>query len=309
MASRLLRNIAVTIGAGLAVGIGKSLASRSTRRAAPVAAPNWEPILSRLETIESRVMRVELTPPVLNAPPPEEIQALSTLVSSQSEDIAALRQDLQKIEMRSAQQVEAFGQKVALLERQVPGHIEAAVNARVAELEHKLRGEFQEIHHRTVDAFADAIEQRVINRITALESNLVEHSRSIVTLREKSLKTDDNLNRLLDAVERLCTRAEAQTQTVNARVAQNPVAESPVETSAVKPVSQAGVPMPNESAAHEGPRPGPESFASHLQEAMEHQVDLEAEPALTAPAPKRDFKSVGVAILGLAFLGLRLIRA
>jgi hypothetical protein len=280
MANRLLRNIAVTIGAGLAVGIGRSLVSRPVRR----PAPNWQPILSRLETIESRVTLVEMAPPVMPAQPPEEIEALSTLVSSQSEDIAALRQDLLKIETRSAQHVEAFGQKVALLERQVPTHIEAAVGAKVAELEQKLRGEFQEIHHRTVDAFAEAIENRVVNRIAALESNLVEHSQSIGTLREKSLKTDDNLNRLLDAVERLCARAEAQTQVVAAH------AEPPVP------------PVPS-------PAPMPETFASHLQQAMERQPEPEPEPAMAAPAPKREFKSLGMAILGLAFLGLRLIRA
>jgi hypothetical protein len=284
MANRLLRNIAVTIGAGLAVGIGRSLVSRPVRR----PTPNWQPILTRLETIESRVTRVEMAPPVLPVQAPEEIAALSTLVSSQSEDITALRHDLLKIETRSAQQVEAFGQKVALLERQVPTHIETAVSSKVAELEQKLRSEFQEIHHRTVDAFAEAIENRVVNRISALESSLVEHSQSIGTLRERSLKTDDNLNRLLDAVERLCARAEAQTQIVAASAAQVEAPLAPTVAPVVQP---------------------PESFASHLQQAMEHQPEPEPEPALAAPAAKREFKSLGMAILGLAFLGLRLIRA
>ena len=108
--------------------------------------------------------------------------------------------------------VEAFGQKVALLEQQVPMHIEASISARMTELEHRLRGEFQEVHHRTVDAFADTIEQRVVGRIAALEASLIEQSHSIVSLREKSLKTDDNLQRLLGAVEKLCAKAEAQAQ-------------------------------------------------------------------------------------------------
>ena len=128
---------------------------------------------------------------------------MGTLVSSQSEDIAALREDIQRIERRNAEQIEAFGQKVVMLERQVPAHIETSVNAKMAELEERLRGEFRDIHYRTVDAFAETIENRVVGRITALENSLIEQSHSIVALREKSLKTDDNLTRLLEAVEKL----------------------------------------------------------------------------------------------------------
>src|SRR5215469_9336404 len=120
MASRLLRNIAISIGAGL--GFGKTLASRQRRR--PVA--TLHPILHRLEDIETRVTRVEFTPAPIELPAPEEIAALGTLVSSQSEDIAALRQDIDRIDRRSAEMVEAFGQRVALLEQKVPVQIEAS---------------------------------------------------------------------------------------------------------------------------------------------------------------------------------------
>lgn len=206
MASRLLRHIAVTIGAGLATGIGIASVSRKPRRR---AAPSFAPVLTRIEDIETRVARVEKLPaPVL--PSPEEIEALGTIVSSQNEEIASLRETIERIEARNAEQVEAFAKKLALVEEQVPAHIEAAVDARIADLEHKLRGEFEEIHHRTVDAFAENIEKRVVDRIRSLESSLAEQSQSIAVLREKSLHTDDNLQRLLDAVEKLCARAESQ---------------------------------------------------------------------------------------------------
>src|SRR5579862_564000 len=170
MASRLLRSIAISLGAGLAAGFGKALVSRPARR----PAPSLHPILTRLEDIESRVTRVELAPATVDIPPPEEIEALGTLVSSQSEDIASLRQDIQRIERRNTELVEGFGQKVALLEQHVPMQIEASISAKMAELEQKLRGEFQEVHHRTVDAFADTIENRVVGRIAALEASLIE---------------------------------------------------------------------------------------------------------------------------------------
>src|ERR1017187_10186133 len=249
MANRLLRNIAVKIGAGLATGFALTLATRQTRR----PARNLTPILTRIEDIESRVTRVELAPPVA-APSPEEIEALGTLVSSQSEDIAGLRQEIQRIERRNAEQVEAFGQQVALVEQQAPLHIEASVNAKRAGLEQRLRGEFQEIHRRTVDAFVEAIENRVVCRIAVLENSLIEQSHSIVSLREKSLKTDDNLNRLLEAVEKLCSRTEAQAQLATlSRRAPSPEAQ-PLEDPEARPVA----------GTHASPEPqGQESFASH----------------------------------------------
>ena len=152
---------------------------------------------------------------------------------------------------------------MALVEQQVPAHIEASVNAKMAELEQKLRGEFQEIHHRTVDAFVETIESRVVGRITALETSLVEQSQSIVSLREKSLKTDDNLQRLLDAVEKLCARAQAQVQIAITEPPKAPEPELAVAGAAVR-------------------------------------------RELSSPRPA--MKSVGVAILGLAFLGFRFIR-
>src|SRR5579871_6004223 len=132
MANRLLRRIAVTIGAGLAAGIGRKLVTRQIFRVAPDPS-----ILLRLDEIESRVSRVEIAPQMVSSPSAEEIEALSTLVSSQREDIVALRQDIQRIERRNAEQAETFGQKVALIEHQLPAHIETSVNSKMADLEEK----------------------------------------------------------------------------------------------------------------------------------------------------------------------------
>lgn len=287
MASRLLRNIAISIGAGLAAGFGHRLASRQACR----PAPNLNPILTRLEDIESRVSRVELAPSVL-VPAPEEIEALGTLVSSQSEDIASLRQDIDRIDRRNAELVEAFGHKVALLEQQVPVQIEASISARMAELEQKLRGEFHQVHHRTVDAFADTIEKRVVGRIAALEASLVDQSHSIVSLREKSVKTEDNLQRLLEAVERLCARAESQSQVSLVQPAAPAATPRPPELPPpVPPVAVERVPEP-------AARPEPEfAFAGASQS-----------NAGPPPPPRIGIKPVGMAILGLAILGFRLIR-
>ena len=274
MANRLLRSFAVKIGAGLATALSLTSATRRPRR----QTLHINPILSRIQDIENRVTRVELAPPPQAGLSGEEIEALETLVSSQSEDIAGLRESLLRIEHRNAGQAEVFGQKVALVEQQLPAFIEASVNARMAELEQRLRGEFQEVHNKTVDAFVSTIENRVVGRIEALEKSLAGQSQSIAALREKSLKTDDNLQRLLVAVEKLCARAEAQ--------AQIPVVAPP--------------PLPEA-------RPAAEQTA--------HKAEAEPGPDLAfagggyhPPPARRAMKTVGVAILGLAFLGFRLLR-
>ena len=313
MPSRLLRNIAVGIGAGLAAGFS-TLASRRASR----PASNLYPILTRLEDIEDRVLRVELVPKTFNAPAPEEIAALGTLVASQSEDIAALRVDIQRIERRNADQAEAFGQKVALLEQQVAKHIETGVNAKMADLENRLRGEFREIHYRTVDAFAEAIESRVVGRINKLENSLIEQAHSIVSLREKSLKTDDNLNRLLEAVERLCARAEAQAQfpLVHAQpaapVVATPAEEAPapvppaIATAAAAPLAE---PVPAEAVEPREPSP-PEPFDEEPEAEPEPDPGLVYAKAVSTngSSSKGSFRPVGMAILGLAIIGFRLIR-
>jgi len=326
MANRLLRNIAVTIGAGLAAGIGLRLASRQPRR----SAPNLHPILSRLEAIESRVSRVEFAPSLLTPQAPEEIAALGTLVSSQSEDIALLREDILRIERRNTEQAEAFGQKVALLEQLVPSQIEASVTAKMAELERKLRGEFQDIHHRTVDTFADTIEQRVIGRIVAIENSLIAQSHSIGALRDKSLKTDDHLQRLLEAVEKLCQRAETQSQIALMQLDQ--LAPAPALPASPLPPALVNDPLVNDArvreilpvsplpvqpepvlipqALREPPGPHP-TLVAHNQNALDREVEIEPHFAHVNGnhgKSSRGLKPMGMAILGLAVLGFRLIR-
>ena len=285
MANRLPRNIAVTIGAGLAVGL-----SRKAVRRLHTPAVNLRPILTRLDEIEHRVTCVEHAPPRVLAPTPEEIEALGTLVSSQHEDIEDLRRQICATERRNVEQVEAFGKKLAVVEQQLHLRIDAQVGGRMTELEQQLRGEFEQIHARTVDAFVQTIESRVIGRIGALENNLVTQAEAITALREKTTKTDENLMKLLAAVEKLCDRAETRAQV-------------PVVTP----------PAPAETL---------ESFAAHYQRAI-----TQTEIALPDPEPKpepqlqhaayagarttsfrREMQSFGLSLIGLAILGLRLIR-
>ncbi len=175
------------------------------------------------------------------------------------------------------------------------------MNAKIEELEHRLRGQFTEIHHQTVDTFVETIERRVVGRISAIENSLVEQAHSIVSLREKSLRTDDNLQRLLEAVEKLCGRAEIQAQIV------------------MPPPPPSPEPQPIEKHSLPEPPKQPETFETHYREALHRQTgetgEAERQPewavaggGLNASMPGRSFRTVGVALVGLAFIGFRMLR-
>jgi hypothetical protein len=155
----------------------------------------------------------------------------------------------------------------------------------------------------------------VVGRINAIENSLVEQSQSIVSLREKSLSTDEHLQRLLLAVEKLCSRAESQSQMslLQAGIEGDHKPEPPSP-----PPAEAAMKPP--SAPVDNPQ---EAFAAQYQRDLEHKVEpqpvTETEMAIavtssSAPSPRPEpsvrhgFRPVGMAILGLAILGFRLIR-
>jgi len=188
-----------------------------------------------------------------------------------------------------------FGKKLAVVEQQLSLRIEAQVGGRMAELEQQLRGEFEQVHARTVDAFVQTIENRVIGRIGTLESSLVNQAQEITVLREKTTKTDESLKKLLAAVERLCERAEERAQ----------------------------VPLVTPPAAEEAaPAQAQESFAAHYQRAIaqtetalpdpeprpEPQLQYAASAGVRQDSFRREMQSFGLSLIGLAILGLRLIR-
>lgn len=242
---------------------------------------------------------MELAPPAVAGPSPEEIEALSTLVFTQRSDLSALRSDLLAIEQRQAEQVASFSQKLAQVEQHFPTEIEARVNARMAELESKLRVEFEDIHARTVDAFARTIETRVVDRIARLEQNLMSQSQAIVSLRERSNQTDEHLQKLLGAVERLCERAELQSKI-------QILPESPGRHSAA-PVLPEDPALPDTNFASMYQR---ELDRTSLPEPKPELVYAVASAGSASPrATRRGGGSFALSLLGIAaFVGSRLIR-
>ena len=64
----------------------------------------------------------------------------------------------------------------------------------------------QETASQTLEIFADRIQSRVVEKITSIEGDLGRQSEAINDLRDYSLKTDQNLQRLLAGVENLADK-------------------------------------------------------------------------------------------------------
>ena len=297
MSNSILKGLAVTFGAGLAFGIGAKLGRTSTPRRSD-SILDLEPLVDRLDTIEDRIQHVEkrfgdrsqtatrlehLGPDVLD----RNFGEMDSRFAAQTRQLEDLRQEILTIESRSTTQVAAFSQKLSEVEARLPAQIEAGIGERISALEQKLQADFQQTHSRTVDMFVETIESKVVQRISALEQSLAEHSQTIVGLREKSFSTDENLQKLLAAVEKLCNQTAVRH-------------EPSAQYSDVSPLASTGVPKP---------------FSHHLAAELSRVPEP---PPVARPAPPpppmiemkqaRGPLALSILAISLSLLGIRFSR-
>ena len=121
-----------------------------------------------------------------------------------------LHSEIEAGDRRSHDQIASFAQELKKLDSRFSGEIDAAIGARIGQLNAKLEKELQQAQDRTLEALVQTIDTKVVQRISDLENSLVGQSEAIGGLRDKSLRTDQNMQKLLLAVERLCDQAERQ---------------------------------------------------------------------------------------------------
>lgn len=80
------------------------------------------------------------------------------------------------------------------------------VENRLTAMEQKLRREAEERQQATLDAFVENVQARVASRIGALESSVIAQGAAIGELREYSLQTERNIQRLLVGIEKVAAR-------------------------------------------------------------------------------------------------------
>src|SRR5580704_11427547 len=76
MANSLMKGLALTLGGGLAVGLGIKIGQTSTPPAPPVETIDFGPVLDRIEGVENRIVTVETA---LREPGPMVIPSVQEL--------------------------------------------------------------------------------------------------------------------------------------------------------------------------------------------------------------------------------------
>jgi uncharacterized coiled-coil protein SlyX len=208
MMKAVLKTLALSFGGGLALGAGIRLTqgAAKSRREPGV---DLDPLLSRLKNVESRISEMEsdasvhVESPVSAAPLPSEVLGQSLVafearLASQLNDVEQIRGDIRRVDERLAD-----------LDSQLPVLVQSSVEVRFQEVERKLQHEFEEAQSRSMAAFVDTLQSKVVDRISTLETNLAEQSQAIGKLRDASQRSDENLQKMLVGIERLVDQTKA----------------------------------------------------------------------------------------------------
>jgi hypothetical protein len=206
MANSLMKGLAITLGGGLAVGLGIKIGQSAAPPALPVEQIDFGPVLDRIEGVENRIVVVETA---MKEPGPmfiPSVQDLEDRVHAQSSEVEALRAAIQRATEIHDSRIDKLGYTVSNLEAKLPELIDQSIKPKFEELHERVQREMQETASQTLEIFADRIQSRVVEKIASIEGDLGRQSEAINDLRDYSLKTDQNLQRLLAGVENLADK-------------------------------------------------------------------------------------------------------
>src|SRR5713226_2886585 len=204
MMKSVLKTLAISFGGGLALGAGMRLAQGPAKdRSEPRA--GLDPLLARLKNVESRIVEMESAErvaPVASAPAPavfaeKTLAAFESKLAAQLTDVEQLRAEIRRVDERLGD-----------FDVQLPVLIQSTVDVRFREVEETLQRDFEEAQNRSMAAFVDTLQTKVVERISTLETNLVQQSSAIGKLRDASLRTDENLQKMLVGIEKLVAQTK-----------------------------------------------------------------------------------------------------
>ena len=291
MASSLMKGLAITLGGSIAVGLGITIGQSSVPPAPPVETVDFGPVLDRIEGVENRIVTVET---VLKEPIPifiPAIQELKERVHAHGSEVEALRAAIQRGTEIHDSRINDLGCEISNFELRIPVLIDQCIGPRFEELHEQVQSKMAETATQTLKIFADQIESRVVEKISSIEGDLNRQSAAINNLRNDSVRTDQNLQRLLNSVENLADRIN---QTINApfEAARPAFAES---TTSVVPILATYA--PGSSTVTPAPAPNSAQHASssvsvdHLAATTEanHSSEIELGEAPDIGVPREAF--------------------
>ena len=146
------------------------------------------PILDRLDEIEGRIGDMETG----EEPVPGNVRGW--LNNQMADTFGGTRSSGKEL---------ALGRTLNDLEARLPQLIEETVTARFHNMASKLQQEIEETHVRTLETFVKNIQVKLVQRVSALETDMSKQAEAMNQLREYSQRTEDNLSRLITGVDKL----------------------------------------------------------------------------------------------------------
>lgn len=203
MFGKIFKGLAVAAGVGFAIGFGASVGKRRMEeKFSGHAAPRQDPpLLDRLERLESRIVAMETRPLPIAAN-----GELNRRITDQAGDIETLRLQMSEYRHRIATDIETIEKRMADVAKGIPVMLESIVAPRLDELRLRLRSEMQQSVTPSLTSFERTIDDKVSDRIAALEKAMLDQSALVTALSQRAVESDLNLQRLISAVERLCDR-------------------------------------------------------------------------------------------------------
>jgi hypothetical protein len=190
--ARLLKILAASVGGGLVLGAGIRFGEAMAAQYPALRADAGGKLAERLGDLENRLFSLEGEGPA----------AISSRVNKQAAEVSAVRSELN----RENRQIEALGEMNLRLRSELQNWLADNLNSRMAEVELRLRAESERSQKHMLDAFAESVQTRVIQRISRLEEEVAGQSAAMSELRECSLRTEKSMHKLLGGLDKLIVR-------------------------------------------------------------------------------------------------------
>lgn len=211
MVMKFIAGLAISVGAGVALQANSRSNQRGVCRPAKAGEP-MIPVTIRVHTAASRAtdaikeefFRTEAATAGEKHHTAAETRELENrLASERSAELAEIRMMVESLDRRNGEMMTGVNQRIDELQNDLPRFIDVKVTSRIREAEDRLRSEFQDEQSKTLDAFLQTLESKVLPRLTVVEQAVGSQGQEIGAMRMRMDSTEEAINRVVHRIERM----------------------------------------------------------------------------------------------------------
>ncbi len=183
--AKLINILAASLGGGVVLGVGIRLGEAIAAKIPVSGVEHGQRLAARLGDLEDRLLNLETESPAAGSP---------------------ILHGRESVVPQEGRQVDVSGQTTQQLRGELRDWLEESVTVRMAEVETRLRTDFERGQKQMLDAFAEGVQTRVIHRISRLEEEVAGQSAAMNELRACSLRTEQSVHKLLGGLDQLIVK-------------------------------------------------------------------------------------------------------